>query len=217
MKSLSKLFGTVVAAALIAGTFAGQASAQSNNNTGPRTGLFGALLGPVGVAAAVGTSTSTMAWTTIATKTWTYPWKGFVGGAVQGVNATGQYVHNVLNPHYFNESLHLDNIFHQKSGVHSTSADYKQHHSKTTKSKLNQGKMIVGCIMGSAFGAITASMRKATALGNPPRWRSQAEHERIVASGYEKQFELTSDEASTALALCGLGSLALNWQPRQRP
>ena len=76
----------------------------------------------------------------------------------------------------------------------------------------NAGPLIVGCIMGSAFGAITASIRKASAMGNPPRWRSQAEHERIVKSGYEKQFELTSAEAATALALCGLGSFALHWK-----
>jgi hypothetical protein len=83
-----------------------------------------------------------------------------------------------------------------------------------SKSKSNTGKMIVGCIMGSALGAISASVRKASALGNPPRWRSQAEHERIVASGYEKQFELTSREAATALAFCGLGSFALHWERR---
>jgi hypothetical protein len=75
----------------------------------------------------------------------------------------------------------------------------------------NQGKFVVACIMGSAVGAISAAARKATALGNPPSWRSQAEHEKIVASGYEKQFELTNDEAWTAVALCGLGSLALHW------
>jgi hypothetical protein len=70
--------------------------------------------------------------------------------------------------------------------------------------------------MGSALGAISASIRKATALGNPLRWRSQAEHEAIVKSGYEKQFELTNDEAATALAFCGLGSFALHWQ-KQAP
>jgi hypothetical protein len=51
-------------------------------------------------------------------------------------------------------------------------------------------------------------------MGNPPRWRSQAEHEKILASGYEKQFELTLDEANTAMAFCGLGSFALHW-PQQ--
>jgi hypothetical protein len=65
--------------------------------------------------------------------------------------------------------------------------------------------------MGSALGAISASARKATALGNPPAWRSQAEHEKIVASGVEKQFELTNDEAWTAVSYCGAGSLVLHW------
>jgi hypothetical protein len=53
-------------------------------------------------------------------------------------------------------------------------------------------------------------------MGNPLRWRSQAEHEAIVKSGYEKQFELTNGEATTSTALCGLGSLALHW-PQKAP
>ncbi|HSL79924.1 MAG TPA: hypothetical protein VK877_09705, partial [Pseudolabrys sp.] len=88
----------------------------------------------------------------------------------------------------------------------------KQQH---TPRSSNQGKLVVGCIMGSAFGAITAAIRKGNALGNPLRWRSQAEHEMIVKSGYEKQFELTNNEAAIALSFCGLGSLALNWQKQQ--
>jgi hypothetical protein len=89
----------------------------------------------------------------------------------------------------------------------------KVQHENKTKSV---GKAVVGCIMGSALGAITAAIRKGNALGNPLRWRSQAEHEMIVKSGYEKQFELTNDEAAIALSLCGLGSLALHWQ-KQAP
>jgi hypothetical protein len=91
----------------------------------------------------------------------------------------------------------------------------KVKHSKSNKG-IN-GKVAVGCIFGSALAVITASIRKASAMGNPPRWRSQAEHEKIVASGYEKQFELTNDEASTAAALCGLGSFALHWQQQKAP
>jgi hypothetical protein len=83
-----------------------------------------------------------------------------------------------------------------------------KHHSRTST---NVGKAVVGCIFGSALGAITAAVRKGNAMGNPLRWRSQAEHEKIVASGYEKQFELTSEEAHLATAFCGLGSFALNW------
>jgi hypothetical protein len=71
--------------------------------------------------------------------------------------------------------------------------------------------------MGSAFGAITAAIRKGNAMGNPLRWRSQAEHEAIVKSGHEKQFELTNKEAATALALCGLGSFALHWPQQAAP
>jgi hypothetical protein len=80
----------------------------------------------------------------------------------------------------------------------------------------NRGQFMVACIMGSALGAITAAIRKGNALGNPLRWRSQAEHEAIVKSGYEKQFELTNDEAATALSWCGAGSLTLAWQ-KQAP
>lgn len=86
----------------------------------------------------------------------------------------------------------------------------------TDSSKSINGKIVVGCIMGSALGAITAAVRKGTAMGNPLRWRSQAEHEANVRSGYEKQFELTNDEAATSVAFCGLGSLALHW-PQQAP
>jgi hypothetical protein len=86
-----------------------------------------------------------------------------------------------------------------------------KHHSRTST---NVGKAVVGCIFGSALGAITSAVRKGNAMGNPLRWRSQAEHEKILASGYEKQFELTNAEAHTATAFCGLGSFALNWQPR---
>jgi hypothetical protein len=83
-----------------------------------------------------------------------------------------------------------------------------KHHSRTSS---NVGKAVVGCIFGSALATIAASVRKASAMGNPPRWRSQAEHEKILASGVEKKYELTLDEANTAMAFCGLGSFTLNW------
>ena len=187
MKSLSKLFTATVAAALIAGTFAGSASAQSNN---PRTGIAPALLAPVGLAAFIGTSSTTL------TKSFGFwKWQGWGWNKVHYLKNAGWNVD--ITKKYYGKKI-------------------KVHADKTHKSKLNTGKAVVGCIMGSAFGAITASVRKASALGNPPRWRSQAEHEKIVASGYEKQFELTSDEASTALSLCGLGSFALHWE-KQAP
>src|SRR5690606_17613578 len=86
-------------------------------------------------------------------------------------------------------------------------------HSRTSKTV---GKAVVGCIFGSALATIWSAARKGSAMGNPLRWRSQAEHERILASGYEKQFELTLAEANTAMAFCGLGSFALHW-PQQQP
>jgi hypothetical protein len=217
MKSF-KIFAAVSAAAFAVSMIAAPASADSHKK-GPTASILPSLLGPIGVAAAVGSTTTSLTWTTIATKTWTYPWtyKPFFGGNIipQGINATGQYISNVINPHYFNETLHLTkphNIFKPDVGEHSTSAQYKEKHQQGNKSRSHQGKIVVGCIMGSALGAITAAVRKGTAMGNPLRWRSQAEHEMIVKSGYEKQFELTNGEAATATALCGLGSLALNWQ-----
>jgi hypothetical protein len=83
-----------------------------------------------------------------------------------------------------------------------------KHHSRTSS---NVGKAVVGCIFGSALGAISSAVRKGNAMGNPLRWRSQAEHEKIVASGVEKKYELTNAEAHTATAFCGLGSFTLNW------
>ena len=82
---------------------------------------------------------------------------------------------------------------------------------KTTSrsSKGIDGKIAVGCIFGSALSLILNASHKAAAMGNPLRWRSQAEHERIVASGYEKQFELTNEEAQLASAFCGLGGFAV--------
>jgi hypothetical protein len=230
MKSF-KIFGAVSAAALAAGMLIAPVSAHSPEKKGPVTSILPSLVGPIGVAAAVGTTATSVTWTTIATKTWTFPWQHvhihrFVpipnptlpnSWAVQGIHATGQYVSNVINPHYFNESLYISNPLpgaNGQTGQHTTSAQYKEHHQRSGKSRSQQGKMVVACVMGSALGAITASIRKASAMGNPPRWRSQAEHEKIVASGYEKQFELTNDEAKTSTALCGLGSFALHW-PRQ--
>jgi hypothetical protein len=148
--------------------------------------IFPALAGPLGIATLSGASTIPFSWTT----THLFSKKIFVG--IKWVK-----IHHKWVP-----------IKQYKTVNYSKNVK----HTSSSKSKLNTGKAVVGCVMGSALGAISASIRKATAMGNPPRWRSQAEHEAIVASGYEKQFELTSDEAATALATCGLGSFALHWE-----
>ena len=215
------------------------ASAHAPEKRGPISSIFPALLGPVGVAAAVGPTTSTLHWTTTKMIPWskTFTWTKVIQvptsvqtntyWALNTNAANGQWIqHNFTdwsalanNPNMIREIRPITETINvpkeiTKSKTITKDKKVTKHHSKSHKSKLNQGKMIVGCIMGSAFGAITASIRKASAYGNPQRWRSQAEHERIVASGYEKQFELTSNEASTALALCGLGSFALHWEKR---
>ena len=164
---------------------------QTNNNQQPRFGIFPAIFGPIGAAAAVGTSTSTLS-TVLTKKFFFYKYNPYGWKKVFYLKKTGFDV-DIYKKHKFVK-------------VKATKTKHQ-----TSKSKSNMGKAVVACVMGSAFGAITASIRKATALGNPPRWRSQAEHERIVASGVEKKYELTSDEASTALAACGLGSLFLRW------
>jgi hypothetical protein len=191
-----KIIGTVLAAAFAASLIVSPASAHNPNQRGPVTSIFPALFGPVGAAALAGPVTTTATWTTMFTKNYFfkyYEWPKALHKA------------SWLKKHGFK----LDVDF-KKHGVKIEGTKTK-HHAKAHKSKLKIGKAVVGCVMGSALGAISASIRKATALGNPPRWRSQAEHERIVASGAEKKYELTSDEAQTALALCGAGSFALHW------
>jgi hypothetical protein len=66
-------------------------------------------------------------------------------------------------------------------------ANPQPHHSGST------GKIVVGCIMGSALGAIGSALRV-----------SRTENR-----------ELTQDEAWTALSFCGLGSFALAVRPTQ--
>ncbi|MCC6947780.1 MAG: hypothetical protein IT539_08440 [Bradyrhizobiaceae bacterium] len=185
MKSTSKIVATVLATAIAASTISLPAFAHDPQNyKGP--GILPLVAGPVATAALVGSSS-----TTLVKNFHFWKWQSWGWNKVHYLKSTGWDVSK-------------DFKFHGKK--------VKVHAEKTTKSHSNMGKAVVGCIIGSAAGAITASIRKATALGNPPRWRSQAEHEAIVKSGYEKQFELTNDEAQTAVALCGLGSFALHWQ-----
>jgi hypothetical protein len=229
-----KHFGAALAAVFAASMIVAPAAADTTQNKRSGAGILPAIAGPIGVAAAVGSTATTISWTTIATKTWTFPWQHihihkFVpipnptlpnSWAVQGLHATGQHLHNLGNPNYFGQTLNISNplpLTNGRTGEHAVSAKYKEYHNRAGKSRSQQGKMVVGCVMGSALGAITAAVRKASAMGNPPRLRSQAEHEAIVKSGVEKRFELTSDEASMATAFCGLGSLLLRWQQAAAP
>ena len=218
MRLHQKVIAAALSAALVVSTIPAPAAAQQQQQQQQQgLGIWSLLAGPF--AASFFTTTSTFHWTTIATQTWNFPWAhgpgkfGFLTGnyVPQGLNATGQYIHNVIDPKYFGETLHISNP-HQSSGTHSTSAKYKQQHSKSSKSI--QGKIVVGCIFGSALATIWSAARKGSAMGNPLRWRSQAEHERILASGVEKKYELTLAEANRAMALCGLGSFTLYW-PQQ--
>jgi hypothetical protein len=191
-----KIIGTVLVAAFAASMIVAPASAHNPNQKGPVTSIFPALLGPLGFATLIGPGTSTaLATKALTFKFWHFKWIGAYHDLTQaGWNVSKDIIWKDFHGHKIPKKVKL-NASKQVS----------------TKSKLKIGKTVVGCVMGSAFGAISASIRKASALGNPPRWRSQAEHERIVASGAEKKYELTSDEAATALSACGLGSFALHW------
>lgn len=196
-----KFVATAFAAIIAASSMSMPASAQQQQQQ--RVGIFPFLAGPIG-AAALFPSASTFSWFTTQS---VFSHKNYFIKIFHSWHQVPKVKYDLvklLNTHLPDK---LD-VPIKKEAVYK---DVKTQHSKTSKTV---GKAVVGCIFGSALGAITSSMRKATAMGNPPRWRSQAEHERIVASGYEKQFELTSNEAYTAVALCGLGSFALHWPQR---
>jgi hypothetical protein len=238
MSFFQKIVGVAAIATLAMSVVATAVSAHNPTNHKAAGGIIPALLGPVGAAGAVGTTTSTLHWTTTKMIPWskTFTWTKIIqiptqvqtntywiknvvgqGQGIDWVQVNVNAYNNVnLNTHIREIRLATETINVPKEITKTKTVNGEKkvtkNHSKSSKSRSAQGKMIVGCIMGSALGAITASVRKASAKGNPPRWRSQAEHEKIVASGYEKQFELTSQEASTALALCGLGSFALHWE-----
>jgi hypothetical protein len=190
MKYRSKFVATALAAAFAACMLAAPASANSDKKPTTGVGILPALAGPVGVAGLVGTSTNHLTFTKFFKFYPSQKW--------------GWYKIKYLKYHGWDVDKYYK---HGKIKVHAKKT-------QTSTNRMTQGKAVVGCVMGSALGAISASIRKASALGNPIRWRSQAEHEAIVKSGYEKQFELTSDEAAIALSLCGLGSFALNWQAK---
>jgi hypothetical protein len=236
MKSFTVL-GAASAAVVAVSMIVGQASANDPKKSGPTTGVLPALAGPIGAAAIVGPNTNTLHWTTTEivpyTKTFTYT--KIINVPTQ-VNTNTYWIKNIVgkgNPPFVevsesaynnvNLSTHIREIRVVTTTVEvptevtktKTVTKYKKvetKHSSKDKSNSSQGKFIVGCIMGSALGGITAAIRKGDAMGNPLRWRSQAEHESIVKSGYEKQFELTNAEAALAVAFCGLGSFALHWQ-----
>ncbi len=193
--SFKRILGAVLAAAFAASIVASPASAHDPNNYKAPGGIFPTLLGPIG-AAALFPSTSIFNWTTtLNQKLFFHKFNFYKWGQVIDLHKAGY-------------DINVKKIGHKYVKV---KASKTQHHSRSSKTV---GKAVVGCIFGSALATITSAMRKATAMGNPPRWRSQAEHEKILASGYEKQFELTLDEANTAMAFCGLGSFALHW-PQQ--
>jgi hypothetical protein len=188
---MKKIIATVLAAALAVGTITVPASAASDSNKPKTTGLgiLPALAGPVALGA--GISGPSINIFTLHKSFYFKVWQNWGWQKIHYLKAHDWTVYK--------------KVYGYKVKVHA-----KKKIPDTNSSA--QGQFVVGCIMGSALGAITAAIRKGNAMGNPLRWRSQAEHEAIVKSGYEKQFELTNDEAATALAFCGLGSFALHWQ-----
>jgi hypothetical protein len=188
MKSQSKIVATVVAAAIAASTISLPAFADTKKPTGA------AMVPALGTPAILGaTIPAVNKIPYVLVQDFKFKiWQGWGWDKIRYLKHLGYHVEK--------------DIFYKKFvKVHAV----KKGNIQRTNS--SQGYAVVGCIMGSALGAISASVRKGTAMGNPLRWRSQAEHEAIVRSGAEKKYELTSDEAATALALCGLGSFALRW------
>lgn len=233
------IVGAASAAVVAVSVIVGHASAHDPKKPSPLTSPLPAVAGPTGAAAIVGPSTSTLHWTTteIVPYTKTFPYTKIINVPTQ-VNTNTYWIKNIVgkgNPPWVEVNMNAYNNVNLATHIReirvvTTTVDvptevtktktvtkYKEvetEHSSKDKSNSNQGKFVVGCIMGSALAIITAAARKADANGNPLRWRSQAEHEAIVKSGYEKQFELTNDEATTAAALCGAGAFLLHW-PQQ--
>jgi hypothetical protein len=234
-----KVIAASISAALVVSAIPAPAAAQQQQQ---RQSILPTALGPIG-AAALFPTTNTFFWTTSHPWSYTkfgikFAWKPINLPGWQNIGQNLQNlqwnVHKAADAIKVGKSLHakgytvyvngtkitnlndLHNIGHSslKDGVKiegEKSGVKTKNHSRSSN---NVGKAVVGCIFGSALGAITSAVRKGNALGNPLRWRSQAEHEKILASGYEKQFELTNAEAHTATAFCGLGSFTLNWQQR---
>jgi hypothetical protein len=191
---MKKIVATVLAAALAASTVSVPAYATTDNKNKTGVGILPALAGPAFLAHSI-SGLHTSHWTVVKNFKF-YKWQNWGWQKVNYLKYQGYDV--------------TKKVYGHKVKVHA------EKHKHSTRGS-DQGAYIVGCIMGSALGAISAAIRKGNALGNPIRWRSQAEHEQIVRSGYEKQFELTNDEAATALAFCGLGSFALRWEQKAAP
>ncbi len=183
MRLHMKIIAAALSAALVVSAMPAPAAAQQNQQQQRQgIGVLPTLVGPIGAAALAGPS-STLLVKSFSFKYWqSWGW------------------HKIYNLKHAGWDVSKD-FGHKKVHVKAT---------KRGESNIN-GKAVVGCIFGSALATITSAMRKASAMGNPPRWRSQAEHEKIVASGVEKKYELTLAEANTAMAFCGLGSFTLYW------
>jgi hypothetical protein len=72
------------------------------------------------------------------------------------------------------------------------------------------GKLIVGCVMGSALGLILASSAK----GGGMKWMSQKEYEDLKV---KVPNPLTNEEAATIAFTCGLGAFPVmaSWRQTQ--
>jgi len=198
-----KVIAAALSAALVVSAMPAPASAQQQQQQG--VGILPTLFGPFGAHLIAGPATTTFSWITTSTLTskiwvpgkWIWTKTGYKWKLVKFGNKWSW----IKSPKF--EKVYIRG---HKEFVHNK-VDTK--HSRSSKSI--QGKVIVGCIFGSALATIWSAARKGSAMGNPLRWRSQAEHERILASGVEKKYELTLDEANRAMAFCGLGSFTLNW------
>ena len=79
-----------------------------------------------------------------------------------------------------------------------------------TPKSSSTGKLVVGCIMGSAVGLILASSAK----GGGMKWMTQKEFE---TTKRDTRNDLTNDEAATIAFTCGLGAFPVmaSWRQTQ--
>jgi hypothetical protein len=87
----------------------------------------------------------------------------------------------------------------------------------TSKSNMNMGKAVVGCVFFTAFGKIVAAAHKG-AINGSLYLRTQKEWEDEVAAGIHLRDQLTQDESDGAGVFCGLGSLGVvaGMQPKSQ-
>ena len=135
MKSQTKILATVLAVALAAGTMSVPASAATDNKKPTIAAIVPAMAGPAILGATIAGPSSTLHTFTIFKKFQFYKWQDWGWYKVKALKYHGFDVHKKFYGH--------------KVKVYASKEKYKVTHKGS-----NQGKFVVGCVMGSALGAI---------------------------------------------------------------